>query len=149
MRCTAVWISKVSYCRYGSAYLLVSNILILLVLIGSSEQVKEIGLGAAFSDRINIGDNQLTPNKRLQKRKRPHLQNDDTASSDTEVRTRAIEVPLNHIRPPPLAFPKSAYSGFLPPIPRSPETSVLREILVSPNVSSTCSSGWLTTRNPG
>ncbi len=102
-----------------------------LHLIGSSEQIEEIGLGAAFSDRINIGDHQLTPNKRLRKRKTPHSQDDDTPSSDTEITTRAIEVPLSHIRPPPLAFPKSAYSRFLPSITPTTETSVLREILVS------------------
>ena len=120
-----------------------------LHLIGSSEQVEEIGLGAAFSDRISIDDNQLTPNKRLRKRKTPQCQDDDTPSSDTEITTRAVEVPLSHIRPPPLAFPKSAYSGFLPSITPSTETSVLREILVSQNVSSTSSSGWLTTRKSG
>ena len=120
-----------------------------LHLIGSSEQVEEIGLGAAFSDRINIGDHQLTPNKRLRKRKRPQWQDDVTPSLDAEVSTRATEVPLSHIRPPPLAFPKSAYSGFLPSIAPSTETSVLHEILVSQNVSSTSSLGWLTTWKSG
>ena len=129
--------------------MLLSNLLMVLVVIGSSERVEATGFGAAFSDRINTNDNQSTPNKRLQKRKRPHSQNDDTPSSDTEVRSLAIEVPLSHIRPPPLAFPKSAYSGFLPSIPRSTESSVLREILVSENMSSACSAGWLTTRKLG
>ena len=110
-------------------------------LIGSSEHVEEIELDAAFSDRINIRDHQLTPNKHLRKRKRTQCLDDDTPCSDTEITTRAIEVPLSHIRPPPLAFPKSAYSGFLPSINLSTETNVLREILVSQNVSSTSSSG--------
>ena len=120
-----------------------------LHLIGSSEQAEEIGLSAAFSDRINIGDPQLTPNKQLRKRKRTQCLDDDTLCSDTEVTTRTIEVPLSHIRPPPLAFPKSAYSGFLPSITPSTETSVLRDISVSQKVSSMSSLGWLTIRESG
>ena len=120
-----------------------------LHLIGSSEQVEEIGLGAASSDRINIGDPQLTPDKQLRKRKRTQCLDDDTPCSDAEITTRAIEVPLSHIRPPPLAFPKSAYSGFLPSITPSTETSVLRDILVSQKVSSMRSLGWLTIRKSG
>ena len=120
-----------------------------LHLIGSSEQLEEIGLGAAFSDRMNIGDPQLTPNKQLRKRKRTQCLDDDTPCSDTEVTKRTIEVTLSHIRPPPLAFPKSAYSGFLPSITPFTETSVLRDILVSQKVSSMSSLGWLTIRESG
>ena len=115
-----------------------------LHLIGSSEQVD--GLGAAFSDRINNNsDHQVTLNKRLRKRKTLQCQDDDIPSPDNEITTRAIEVPLSHICPPPLAFPKSAYSGSLPFVTPSTETSVLREILVSLIVSSASSAGWLTT----
>lgn len=106
----------------------------LLHLIGSSEEVEGTRLGAALSDHINIEDNQLKPNGRLQKRKRQQIQDDNTLSSNTELTTHAIEVPLSHIRPPPLAFPKSAYSGSLPSLPRSTEASVLREILVGQGV---------------
>ena len=104
-----------------------------LHLIGSSE-VEEIRLSAALSDHINIDNDQLKPNKRLQKRKRQQIQDDDTSFSDTKL-TTAIEVPLSHIRPPPLAFPKSAYSGSLTSTPHSIETNVLREILVGQGAS--------------
>ena len=102
----------------------------LLQLVDSSKEIEGIQLGTAFSDRINIGDNKLKPNKCLRKRKRQQIQDDDTSSSNTELTAHVIEVPLSYIRPPPLAFPKSAYSGSLPSLPRSTETSVLREILV-------------------
>ena len=99
-------------------------------LIGPSEEIEEVRLGAAFTDHTNIDNTQSKPKKRLQKRKRQDIQNDDTSSTDFELQTNAIEVPLSHIRPPPLSFPKSAYSGFVPLLPRSSETTVLREILV-------------------
>lgn len=119
----------------------------LLHLVGWSEEIEGIQLGTAFSDRINIADNKIKPNKCLGKRKRQHIQDDDTSSSNTELTkltTHVIEVPLSYIRPPPLAFPKSAYSGSLPSLPCSTETSVLREILVG-KVPSTGLSGWLIT----
>ena len=102
----------------------------LLTLIGSSEEVEELRLGAAFSDHINIDDTQSKSNERLQKRKRQPIQNVDTSCTDTVATIHAIEVPLSHICPPPLAFPKSAYTGALPFLPHSSETSALREILV-------------------
>lgn len=45
-------------------------------------------------------------------------------------RKKTIETPMTGIKPPPLAFPKSIYTGNVPPAPRSPEISILQDVHV-------------------
>ena len=43
---------------------------------------------------------------------------------------RKVEVPLTYIRPPDFVYPRTAYNGHVPSMPRYAEESVLRDILV-------------------
>lgn len=59
------------------------------------------------------------------------LEGEDDEASRKFKKTKVEEVHVTGIRPPGLSFPKSAYRGHVPPLPRYSEESVLRDIVVS------------------
>ena len=83
-----------------------------------------------------------SPFVRNRKRKRSRSEDGEESSGADDVgwhlpgqdsslqKKRKVEVPMTCIRPPGFVYPKTAYSGHIPSMPRYAEESVLRDILV-------------------
>ncbi len=111
----------------------------LTALIGSAAKPPRI-LPSIFSapQTFNSSPN---PSQNTRKRKRIDLEDDEhprrakhageILSDEDQSMEKKAEVRMSCIRPPSFVFPKTAYNGHIPSLPRHSEKSILQDILVS------------------
>lgn len=98
-------------------------------------------IGSAPSPSINTSTSTFQKRKRSIPQAENHPQSCDIFACDVSTdgddgklqrkkTKRTVEVPIIAVHAPPLAFPRSLYDGYIPPIPRTHEKQVLRAILV-------------------
>ncbi len=86
-------------------------------------------------------DSSPVPSQNTRKRKRIDLEDDEHPrrakhvggflSDEDQSMEKKAEVRMSCIRPPSFVFPKTAYNGHIPSLPRHSEKSVLQDVLVS------------------
>ena len=112
----------------------------LTALIGSAAKPPGI-LPSTAPQNFHLSGSSPDPSQNTRKRKRIELEDDEhprraryvggVPSDENWSMEEKAEVRMSCIRPPSFVFPKTAYHGHIPSLPRHSEKSILRDILVS------------------